>query len=155
MSDVQIAQELDDVDRTIVDVLRANGRLSIPALAEQIGVSRATAYSRFDRLIDDGVIEGFAAQVTPSNMGLTVAALAFIKADQREWQVAVDGLLAVAGVQWIGLAAGSFDYVVLLRAADLDELRDVVLKELLAVPGVTSTETTVLLDEVRADSAIV
>lgn len=55
-------------------MLRHDGRLSIPALAERVGISRATAYSRFDRLVADGVISGFRAEVDPHRRGLSVAA---------------------------------------------------------------------------------
>ena len=41
---------LDDVDRGIVEALRADGRLSMRALAEQLHISRAGVYSRVERL---------------------------------------------------------------------------------------------------------
>lgn len=144
---------LDDTDRAIVEALMADGRLSVPALADRVGVGRATGYSRFDRLVESGAISGFTARVEPEVVGLTISALAFISTEQGGWESTTEDLLAIPGVQWIGLAAGTYDYIVLLRAANLAELRDVVLRQLLALPGVRSTETSVLLDEVRAPGA--
>ena len=66
--------ELDDIDQRMIDLLRADGRMTAPALAEQIGIGRATAYHRLDRLVDGGVIAGFTARVEPAAVGLTVAA---------------------------------------------------------------------------------
>ena len=45
------APVLDDVAYRILEVLRENGRLSMAALAERIGISRANAYSRVEALI--------------------------------------------------------------------------------------------------------
>ena len=137
----------DRVDETIVDVLRQDGRISIPALAERTGVSRATAYARFARLVDDGVVDGFRAVVRPEQRGLAVAALVLINAEQPMWAETLEQLSATDGVEWVGLAAGPFDYVAVVRAASLAELRDVVLQSLRAIPALKDTETAIILDE--------
>jgi DNA-binding Lrp family transcriptional regulator len=139
--------ECDELDRMIVEVLREDGRLSVPSLAERVGVSRATAYARFSRLVGSGLISGFRAVVDPSVLGLRVAALVLIRAEQPRWAGTLERLRATQGVEWVGLAASRFDFVALVRAADLTELRDVVLRSLREVPGLTSTETVILLDE--------
>jgi DNA-binding Lrp family transcriptional regulator len=137
----------DGVDETIVDILRAEGRISVPALAERVSVSRATAYSRFTRLVDEGVITSFRAVVDPATRGLNVAALVLISADQPRWAETLDQLRQTEGVEWVGLTAGPFDFVALVRAIDLTELRDVVLRSLREIPGLKSTETSIILDE--------
>ena len=147
--------DLDDIDRTIVDLLRTDGRLSIPALAERVGIGRATAYSRFDRLVDSGVISGFEARVRPEALGLTVSALVTIEAEQVAWADLRDRVMALPSVHWVGLTAGASDFVVLVRAADLDDLRDVVLRDLLSVPGIRNTQTAVLLEEARVERGLV
>jgi DNA-binding Lrp family transcriptional regulator len=137
----------DRVDETIVDILREEGRISVPALAERVSVSRATAYARFTRLVDDGVISSFRAVVDPGTRGLNVAALVLISADQPMWAATLKELGRTHGVEWVGLTAGPFDFVALVRAADLTELRDVVLQSLREIPGLKSTETSIILDE--------
>ncbi len=151
---VQNLDHLDAVDQTIVDVLVKDGRVSIPVLAEQVGISRATAYSRFDRLVDQGIITGFGARVDPGRVGLAVGAMVMLTVEQGDWPELRERVLATAGVQWIGLAAGTVDFIVLVRAGDLPELRDAVLKELLSIPGIRSAQTSVLLDEARPAGAI-
>lgn len=154
-SDVQQSVELDEIDRTIVELLRIDGRMSIPALAERVGIGRATAYSRFDRLVDAGVIVGFEARVRPEALGLTVSAIVTIEAEQVAWVDLRDRVMALPNVHWVGLTAGASDFVVLVRAADLDDLRDVVLRDLLSVPGIRNTQTAVLLEEARVDGGLV
>lgn len=146
---IQPTPHLDDLDRKIVDTLQRDGRLSIPALAEAVGTSRATAYTRFDRLVDAGVITGFQATVDPRHLGLAVSALAMVSIKQAQWRTVADSLASVEGVEWLALSAGNSDFVLLLRARSLEHLRDVVLEQVLAVEGVQGIETRVLLEELR------
>lgn len=138
---------LDAVDQTIVAALRRDGRRSIPALAEEVGISRATAYTRFDRLRDSGVITGFAARVDPAAVGLDVTALILITIAQTEWRDLKDEVARLPHVEWVGMTTGAFDFVVLVRARDLAELRDVVLEGLLSLEGIQNAQTVVVLDE--------
>lgn len=139
---------LDDLDRKIVETLRRDGRISVPALAEAVGTSRATAYSRFDRLTNDGVITGFHASVDYAALGLPVTALVLVTINQTDWRKVAEQLATVEEVVWLGLSMGSTDFAVLLRAGSLEHLRDVVLDRVLAAEGVNSVDTRVLLNEV-------
>ena len=152
---VHAGSPLDEIDETIVELLRADGRMSVPALAERAGIGRATAYARFDRLVDDGVITGFEARVQPEDLGLSVSALLTIEAEQVAWADLRDRVIALPNVHWVGLTAGASDFVVLVRARDLDELRDVVLRDLLSVPGIRNTQTSVLLEETRPAGSLI
>ncbi len=138
---------LDAVDQTIVAALRRDGRQSIPALAEEVGISRATAYTRFDRLCDSGVITGFSARIDPAAVGLDVTALVLITVAQSDWRDLKAEVTGLPHVEWLGLTTGSFDFVVLVRARDLAELRDVVLERLLSLEGIQNAQTIVVLDE--------
>jgi len=139
--------ELDDIDRRMIDALRSDGRISAPLLAEQIGIGRATAYSRLDRLVDRGVIDGFSARVDLAAVGLTVSALVLVNVRQGLWRDLRAELSALPGVEWLGVATGRFDFVLLIRADSLAHLRDVALHELQQLDGVRAAETVVLLDE--------
>jgi DNA-binding Lrp family transcriptional regulator len=66
---IGIGLTLDSVHFKILDVLRTHGRISIAALAERVGVSRANAYSRFEALRADGVLTGFSARIDPARVG--------------------------------------------------------------------------------------
>ena len=140
--------ELDEIDRKMIDELRRDGRVSIPVLAERVGVSRATAYTRFDRLVDEGVISGFSAIVDPAALGLGVSAMIMVNIRQGHWRDLLVQLRDLPGVEWLGVAAGSFDFIIHARASSLDELRDVVLHGIQAIDDIRSSETIVLLDEI-------
>lgn len=143
----QADRPLDDVDHAIVAALRADGRLSMIELAQRAGISRGSAYTRFERLRREGVIKGFTARVDPRRLGLSVAAYVNLRVVQDEWRAVRGHLLTMSEVEHVALVAGRSDFVVLVRAKDVEDLREVVLDRLRKVPGVRSTLTTLVLDE--------
>ena len=138
---------LDEVDHRLVAALQADGRASVNELAGRISVSRATAYQRLARLRDSGVIRRFTVEVDPRKVGLSIAALVLVSVVQHSWRGVGDRLRRLPGVEWLALSSGEFDYVLLVRAPDIDHLRDVILGDLQAIPEIQSSQTLVLLDE--------
>jgi len=148
-------EALDDIDRQMIDILRRDGRRTAPQLATELGIGRATAYNRLDRLIDASVITGFSARVDHQAVGQTVAAMVLVNVEQGRWRNLHADLTRLPGVEWIGVTAGQYDYALIVRADSLDHLRDVALQELQQTEGVRSAQTIVLLDEVdRSDEPI-
>lgn len=139
--------ELDDVDRTIVALLRQDGRMSVNEVANQAHISRATAYSRLERLRAAEVVTGFQATVDPGAIGLPVTALILVNLEQKNWPSVHDALGAIPGVQWSAFTSGSFDMVLLVRMKDVAALRDVVLVQLHGLKFVKSSQTVFVLDE--------
>lgn len=138
---------MDATDRKIVELLREDGRRSINELAGLAGVSRANAYQRLARLRSSGVITGFGVRTDPRKLGLDVAALIIVNGEQRSWRDLFEELTQLPGAEYVALTAGGFDFVVLIRVADVETLRDVVLERLQAMAGVRSTQTMFILDE--------
>ncbi len=138
---------LDDTDRQIVALLRVDGRLSVRALAEQVHISRAGAYTRLERLHRDGVITGYAAQVDPDRLGLATAAYVSVSIQQGSWREVRDALSELPGVERVALVGAEFDMLVQVRAHDNHELREVVLGQIQAIPGVRGTRTWLIFEE--------
>ena len=148
MARAQEPAALDRIDRRILEVLRDDGRISIAALAERVGVSRANAYTRLLRLREEGVIEGFTARVNSRRMGLGIAALVLLSVRQPDWRALTNELVEMPEVEYCALTTGTHDALILVRATDVETLRDVVLERLQSLPMVQGTQTIFVLDEV-------
>ncbi|MGH4025317.1 MAG: Lrp/AsnC family transcriptional regulator, partial [Pseudonocardiaceae bacterium] len=111
-----------------------------------------TAYARYDRLVADGVISRFRADVDPHAIGLDVAAMILINVEQGSWPTTRDQVSRLPGVEYVAVTSGGFDFVLLVRVPDIAALRDVVLYRLQAMPEVRSTQTIFVLDEERHPS---
>ena len=143
------AGPLDAIDERLVALLVEDGRRSVHDLATTAGISRANAYRRLDRLQRDGVIRGFTAIVDPARVGRPLTVLINVSAEQARWEDLSRQLAALDGVEWLAATTGDVDFLALVRLRDVAELRDVVLEQLHALPGVTRTTTVFVLQEQR------
>lgn len=144
------ARQIDDIDRSIIDALVADSRMSLTDLADRVNLSRSTVHGRVQRLRDEQVITGFTATIDHAAVGLGVAALVLIDIDQHDWRSMRDRLVQIPGVEQLAMCAGRFDLFALVRADSIASIRDVLLDQIQRIEGVRSTETVFILDEVRA-----
>ena len=70
---------LDATDWRIIEMLQADGRLPIAALAKRIGLSQPAASERVKRLESRGVIEGYAARINFQAVGLDILAIVRVR----------------------------------------------------------------------------
>ncbi|QBI55154.1 Lrp/AsnC family transcriptional regulator [Streptomonospora litoralis] len=142
-----MAAALDDVDHAIIELLRADGRMSIRAVAAQAHISRANAYARLDRLRGQGVIRGFTAVIDHEKYGKGLAAYVSVRIEQHSWERFRDYLRDIPEVDHAALVSGDVDLLLLVRVADAAALRTFVLERLQRIPEVRSTQTMFILDE--------
>lgn len=138
---------MDETDLAIVRALVRDGRLSVRALAEQVHISRASAYARLERLRAEGVITGFTAQVDPEKVGLGTSAFVSVSIEQNSWRSVAQALRQLTAVERVALVGAEFDVIVQVRARDNHELRDLVLEQIQAIPGVKATRTWLIFEE--------
>jgi DNA-binding Lrp family transcriptional regulator len=138
---------LDSIDRMILRLLQEDGRASIRSVAERVHVSRANAYARINRLIEDGVIRGFAARVDHERAGQGASAYITLKIVQNSWRTVREKLLTLPGVAHIALVSGDFDVLLLVHTADNRTLRELVLTRLQAIEEVLSSRTLLVFEE--------
>ncbi|WP_017616428.1 Lrp/AsnC family transcriptional regulator [Nocardiopsis salina] len=138
----------DNTDQTILSALAKDARTGITEIAALANVSRATAYNRIKRLTDDGVIRGYSVVADHAKMGLGVTALVLISGSQPDWRANREVLSSYPEVEYCWYVVGSADIVLLVRVANTNQLRDLILTRLQSLPGVTATQTLTVIDEV-------
>lgn len=147
------AGRLDEVDRAIIAELLRDGRISVRALAEHVHISRANAYARLARLLDDGVITGFTAELAPPKAGLGTSAYVSVTIEQNTWRAVSARLQDVPYIEHFALVGGDYDVLILVRTPDNAVLRHVVLERIQDIPGVRATRTWLVFEEARGRGA--
>lgn len=144
--------ELDDFDRKILAILRKDGRVTFTDLAGQVGLSKTPCQQRVRRLVENGVISGFAAIVDPAKVGLDHVAFAEVRlsdtreAALREFNAAVR---RIAEIEECHMIASSFDYLLKVRTSDMRRYRTVLGEKISSLPHVANTSTFVVMETVR------
>ncbi len=129
---------LDSIDRRILDVMSADGRISVNDLAERIGLSASPTLRRLRRLEESGVIRGYHADIDPHTVGrgLTVwvtVRIALFDPDQlADFERELVELDAVTNVYHV---TGDVDYLVRVDIADLDAYDELIRRQIPSLPG--------------------
>lgn len=144
--------DLDSYDRRIVDVLSAEGRISVTELAQRVGLSKTPCQVRMRRLAEAGVITGFRAVLDRAKLGMDHVAFAEVKlSDTRE--AALDEFNAavrrIPEVEECHMIAGGFDYLLKVRTADIRKYRIVLGEKISSLPHVANTTTFVAMETVK------
>jgi len=145
-------RQLDQFDRKIINILSRDGRMPVTELAEQVGLSKTPCQVRLKRLIDDGVIKGFRAVLDMARLGMDHIAFTEVKlSDTREQALAEfnRGVMAIPEIEECHMIAGSFDYLMKVRTADIRRFRLVLGEKISTLPHVANTSTFVVMESVK------
>lgn len=148
---------LDRTDYRILEILQKNGRISNVDLAEQVHLSPPPCLERVKRLEREGYIEKYIGILNPYK--LNAGLLAFIQVtlhssaskDLEEFNRAIVDL---EQVQECHMVSGGFDYLLKVRASDMQAYRNFLGQELAALPNLRETHTYVVMQEVKVESSI-
>ena len=138
---------LDDVNRTLIELLQQDGRRSYASMAAAVGLSEAAVRQRVQRLLDSGIMQ-IVAVTDPLRLGFRRQAMIGVRVSGDARAVA-DALARLPEVDYVVLTAGSFDLIVELVAEDDEHLLSVINDQIRALPQVRETETFVYLRLVK------
>lgn len=146
-----MTQDLDRIDRRILQMLQRDGRLSNAELAARVNVSPATCHRRTQRLIDDGAIRSVRAEVAPDRVDrgtLVMVGVVLDRSTPQSFAAFEDAVTALPFVLDCHLVAGDFDYFLKIRVRDIADFNRLHGEQLIALPGVRQTRTFFVMKEV-------
>ncbi len=147
----EIAQ-LDPYDVQILRALHRDGRLSVQALAEKIGLSATPTARRLKRLEDSGIIKGYLALIDEPALGFDVTVFVSVQLDRQvddalaQFEAAVEGFEEVVDC-W--LMTGNRDYMMRVVTRDLKDFEQFLVGRLTKVSGVANIESSIPLRRVK------
>lgn len=135
---------LDDIDRRLLEALTESPRAGLVQISRRAGIARNTAQAHLDRLLAAGVIVGFGPEIDLSRVGYAVSAIVSLEIAQGRRGSIDEHLAAIPEIVEAWMTTGSSDLLCRVVARDNDHLGHVI-AEILEVPGVTRTTTSLLL----------
>ncbi len=143
---------MDQLDERLITLLRHNGRRSISDLALELGVSRATVRARIERLEASRAILGYTVILRADTVDLPVRGIMMVEIEGHVGDRVIRSLGGIAEVSEVHTTNGRWDLVVELGAATLTDF-DTVLRRIRLIPGITNSETSLLLTTPRSAKA--
>lgn len=136
---------VDAVDRHILDILLSEGRASVAAISDRVGITPPSVSSRLANLEASGVIEGYAAQLNYTRLGFETTAIFRISVDGGALAAVSESILHYPTITDLFSVAGPYDLLVVGRVRDLEALR-VLDYELSTLDGVAHVATELVLE---------
>lgn len=143
---------MDALDEKLITLLRHDGRRSVSDLAIDLGVSRATVRARMARLEKAGDIIGYTVILRADAVDQRIRGVMMVEIEGHVADRVVRALGGLAEVLTIHTTNGRWDLVVELGTATLSDF-DAVLRRIRLIPGITGSETSLLLATPRSTRA--
>ena len=139
---------VDGIDRKILRLLIQNARMPFLEIARECGVSGAAIHQRIRKLEAAGVILGSRLEVDPKKLGFDVCAFISISISDNSLQMQmVERLRHIPEVVECHFITGTYNVMVKLYCVDNDHLMSTIFNHILSIPGVSSTQTYISLNE--------
>ena len=149
--------KLDKIDRNILKILQDDGRTSNVKLAQTINLSPTPCLERVKRLEKLGYIKNYVAILNPKMLDAALVSFIEVSLDRTTTR-ALDHfrevVLAMEEVQECHMVAGGFDYLIKVRNKDMDHYRRFLGEKLSIIEDISSTNTYVVMEEIKASSTI-
>ena len=140
--------KLDRIDRQILQLLQADGRMTNLELARRVGISPPPCLRRVRALEAAGLIRGYHADLAPEALGFAVTVFAQIglisqaEADLKAFEKLVAGWPEVREAHML---AGETDFLLKIVAADWDSYQRFLSARLTAAPNVAQVKSALVL----------
>jgi Lrp/AsnC family transcriptional regulator, leucine-responsive regulatory protein len=146
---------VDEIDERIVAILQQNARTTQSDIAKAVGLAASAVLERIRKLEAKGVIREYVARIDPRSADRSL--LAFVAVRTNEYgpeQPSAQALAKIPDVLEIHHVAGEDCFLLKVRARDAEHLGQMLRRQIAAVPGVTSTRTTIVLETVKDTTRI-
>jgi len=148
---------LDRTDYRILEILQQNGRITNVDLAEAVHLSPPPCLERVKRLEREGYIDRYVGILNPYK--LNAGLLAFIQVTlhstaSKDLEKFNNAVTQLEQVQECHMVSGGFDYLIKVRASDMQDYRSFLGHELADIPNARETHTYVVMQEVKVESSI-
>jgi len=135
---------VDELDRKLLALLRADSRTPAAVLADRLKVSRGTVQNRIARMQAQGTIQAFTVRTRPELEAQRIRAMMSIAIEGERSSAVVRALKGFPAVDRIYTTNGRWDLIAELDVANLGEFSRA-LDDIRKLEGISMTETSLLL----------
>ena len=146
---------MDDIDRMILRLLQDDGRMTVTALAAEVGLTVAPCHRRLRDLEQAGVISGYRAVLVAPKMGLAFQALVFVTLkDRQNMRAFEEEVSAIPEIVEASRLFGEPDFLLKVMAADLPRYQEFYDEVLVGLAGVEKLTSTIVMKSLKGAGGI-
>ncbi len=145
---MSVKHDLDDIDLKILEIISKNARMPFKDVADECGISRAAVHQRVNRMIETNVITGSGYQIDPKKVDYHTCTYIGIFLDKGGiYESVAEKLSSIPEVVECHYTTGRYAIFAKVYARNNEHLKEILSLHIQKIPGVTSTETFISLEE--------
>lgn len=147
--------KLDQIDHKILNQLHLNGRISMTELAEKVGLSKSPVLARVKKLEEQGYILGYKAVLNYKKLDLGHTAFVQVHLDSTSASALNtfnNAVRSTREIQSCHMVAGGFDYLLKVRARDMDDYRKALGETIAPLPHYANSSTFMVIETVKSEA---
>lgn len=141
---------LDSLDRRILSLLTKNARTPFLEIARACNVSGAAIHQRIQRLTEAEVITGSQFNISPTGVGYGTCAYIGLQVQLRSTSTHEEVFEKIKRINEIvecHHVTGQYSLLIKIYSRDNEHLKEIIVKQIQAIPEISSTETFLSLEE--------
>ncbi len=136
---------IDDLDKQILQYLQEDGRASYVTIANELNVSEGTIRQRVRKLEKHHILQ-IVGVTDPFKVGLDTVAFIWLKVERNTIESIIAQLEALVYIRYLVVTTGTHDIVAMAVLPSKDALVKLLLNQLGQIPGIISSETSIVLE---------
>lgn len=146
---------IDDKDLEILAIMQGNARVSNAEIARRVALVPSAVLERIRKLEARGVVRGYHPDLDPGQLGHSLLAFVFVRADERVCEQPTGAALAaLPEVLEVHHIAGEDCYLVKVRARSPEHLGRLLRERFGAIDSVRSTRSTIVLETIKETTSL-
>ena len=143
-----MSSKIDNLDLQIMQIISGDARIPLSDVAIRCNVSRAVVHQRIAKLTEKGAILGSGYRINPKSIGYSTCTFVGVNLERGSMYHDVVGrLLNIPEIVECHFTTGNYTMMIKLYATDNAHLMDLLNNKIQQIPGVTSTETLISLQQ--------
>ena len=147
--------QMDNLDRKILQVLQADARTSLQDIGQAVGLSASPCWGRIKKMEEAGVIEGYTVRLNAQALGLGDTVMVQVTLDSHSDNTLEkfgETLAAIPEVIEAWLVSGEYDYLLRVAVKDTKDYERLLRERLYKIKGIRHSKSSIVLRTLkRAD----
>lgn len=135
---------MNQLDASIVALLKRNARMSVTQMSHELGVSRVTIDSHIKKMETSGVITGYTVTLGAEEFRHHVSGWILINVTANDEEDIISEMISMPEIARLFTTNGRWDLAAEIQTASLEAF-DNAISRLRQIPGVKETDTSLLL----------
>lgn len=137
---------VDSFDIQILNILNKDARIAFSAIAEELAISNTMVHQRVNKMIKNGVLQGFKPILDEKKLGFSWGSFTGITLEKdASSQRVIEALKDIPEIVECYYITGSFTLYLRIIAKSPDHMREILYDQIDTIPGIQKTDSIVEL----------